>query len=149
VWGDDYLRRAIAARRALGISLPEDTTYPVLISDANGKPINGSNKYVLHFNKSQLPVPVETLWSITIYDANGLLIPNKLNRSAINDRSNLTFNADGSLDIYIQQDSPGLDKESNWLPSGTGSVGIAMRLYDPKQEVLRGMWLPPPIKEVT
>jgi hypothetical protein len=147
-WGDDYLRRAIGAQRAIGLNLPEDTVYAMLLADADGKPINGNNRYVLHFNQSKLPVPVNAFWSITLYDRNGFLIPNKLNRFAVSDHSNLTYNADGSLDIYIQNDSPGLDKESNWLPSGTGPIGITMRLYDPKMEVLRNMWLPPPLKKV-
>jgi hypothetical protein len=104
--------------------------------------------YLLHFNSSQLP-PADAFWSITMYDAEGFQVANRLNRFDLQDSYNLTYNADGSLDIYIQNDSPGPDKESNWLPAPEGPMSITMRLYAPKIEVLNGSWSPPPVKKVT
>jgi hypothetical protein len=73
-------------------------------------------------------------------------VPNAVNRFAIGDRDQLKFNADGSLDIYIQNASPGADKASNWLPAPKGESNLAMRLYSPRREVLDGTWTPPPVK---
>lgn len=79
----------------LGTNQPKDAIYPLCLADADGKPLEGSNNYVLHFTKDELP-PVEAFWSITIYDAEGFQVDNKLNRLAIGDRDNLTYNTDGS-----------------------------------------------------
>jgi hypothetical protein len=146
VYGDYYMKRAIVAMVGLGANQPEDAVYPNNVADADGKPVTGDNKYVIHFTKDQLP-PVEAFWSVTMYDADGFQVANPINRFAIGDRDALKFNADGSLDLYIQHDSPGVDKESNWLPSpNSGVLGMTMRLYAPKAEVLNGSWAPPAIK---
>ncbi len=101
---------------------------------------------MLHFSKSELP-PVAAFWSITLYDEQGFQVANPLNRFAIGDRDALNYNADGSLDLFIQNANPGSDKESNWLPSpASGSESITMRLYAPKPEALDGRWVPPAIK---
>jgi hypothetical protein len=148
VYGDYYLKRAIVAMVGLGANQPEDAIYPLAIADSTGKPLDGKNSYVLHFNKADLP-PVGAFWSVTMYDAEGFPVQNPLNRFAIGDRSDLTYNADGSLDIYIQHDSPGKDKESNWLPAPpNGALGITMRLYAPALKVLDGRWAPPPLIRV-
>lgn len=148
VYGNYYLKRAIVAMVGLGANQPQDAIYPLCLTDADGKPLDGSNKYVLHFTKAELP-PVEAFWSITMYDAEGFQVINKLNRFAIGDRDDLKYNADGSLDIYIQPDSPGSDQESNWLPSpAQGILGVTMRLYAPKAEALDGRWVPPAVKRV-
>ena len=127
---------------------PGMAIYPINVADADGKPMDGANKYVLHFNREELP-PVGAFWSVTMYDAEGFQIANKLDRFAIGDRDELKFNADGSLDIYMQHDSPGKDNASNWLPSSTqGVLGVTMRLYAPKAQVLDGRWAPPEIKRV-
>jgi hypothetical protein len=147
VYGNYYLKRAIIAMIGLGANLPEDAIFPTLVTDANGNPLDGNNSYLLHFNKSELP-PAGAFWSITMYDAEGFQAANKLNRFAIGDRDNLTFNTDGSLDIYIQHNSPGVDKESNWLPAPRGTLGITMRIYGPKQEALDGRWVPPAVKKL-
>jgi hypothetical protein len=148
VYGNYYLKRAIVAMVGLGANQPEDAIYPLNVSDAHGKPLEGQNKYVLHFDKNELP-PVEAFWSITMYDAEGYQVANKLNRFALGDRSNLQYNPDGSLDIYIQSESPGKDKEANWLPSPPqGKLGVTMRLYAPKASVLNGIWNPPAVKQV-
>ena len=147
VYGNYYLKRAAITLVGLGANQAEDATYPLAISDADGKPIDGNNNYVMHFDKSQLP-PVDAFWSITMYDKEGFQVANPLNRFAIGDRDKLQYNADGSLDLYIQPASPGKDKESNWLPSPKGPVGITMRLYAPRMEILNGTWVPPGIKKV-
>ena len=84
-----------------------------------------------------------------MYDKDGFQIPNAINRYAIGDRDKLAFNADGSLDLYIQRESPGKEKESNWLPTPkSGSFTMNLRLYWPKSEVLDGSWAPPPVERV-
>ena len=147
VYGNYYLKRAIIAMIGLAANLPEDAIYPVPVADADGKRLEGDNNYLLHFNKSQLPL-VEAFWSITMYDGVGFQVANSLNRFDLKSSDNLTYNADGSLDIYMQNDSPGPDKESNWLPAPVGPMSITMRLYAPKIEVLNGSWSPPPIRRV-
>jgi hypothetical protein len=147
VYGNYYLKRAAVAMHVLGANLPEDAIYPMLEADTDGKPLDGNHSYLLHFNKSGLP-PVDGFWSVTMYDAEGFQVANSINRFALGDRDNMTYNADGSLDIYIQHDSLGLDKESNWLPAPTGPLSITMRLYWPRMEVLDGTWSPPPVKRV-
>jgi len=148
VYGNYYLKRAIVAMIGLGANQPQDAIYPLCLTDADGKPLDGANHYVLHFTKGELP-PVEAFWSVTMYDNEGFQVMNKLNRFAIGDRDDLTYNADGSLDIYIQPNSPGSDKESNWLPSpAKGVLGVTMRLYAPKAPALDGRWVPPAIKRV-
>jgi hypothetical protein len=148
VYGNFYLKRAIVAMVGLGANQPEDAIYPLNIFDADGKPMNGAHNYVLHFSKEELP-PAGAFWSVTMYDAEGFQVANKLDRFAIGDRDELKFNADGSLDIYIQYESPGKDKESNWLPSpAKGALGVTMRLYAPKAQALDGRWNPPAIRRV-
>ena len=146
VYGNFYLKRAIVAMVGLGANQPQDAIYPLNLVDANGQPMEGGNRYVLHFSPTELP-PVEAFWSLTMYDAEGFQVANSLDRFAIGDRDSLTYNADGSLDIYIQHDSPGVDKESNWLPSpAQGKLGLTMRLYAPKAQALDGRWVPPAVK---
>lgn len=144
VYGNAYLKRAIVAMVGIGANPPEDAIYPLIVSDANGAPVTGTQDYVLHFAKSQLP-PVEAFWSITMYDDSGFPIPNPINRYAIGDRDDLRFNDDGSLDIYVQHESPRPARQSNWLPAPTGPVGITMRLYAPTTDALTGRWNPPPL----
>ena len=148
VYGDYYLKRAIIAQIGLGANQPEDAFYPLNVSDADGKPVMAENKYVLHFDKDQLP-PVGAFWSLTMYDAEGFQVANPINRFAIGDRDALKYNADGSLDLYVQNENPGPDKEANWLPAPkSGPLGLTMRLYAPKQQALDGGWNAPPIKQV-
>jgi len=148
VYGNFYMKRAIVALVGLGSNQPEDAIYPLNFSDADGKPMAGGKRYVLHFSKAELP-PVDAFWSVTMYDATGFQVANELNRFAIGDRDALKYNADGSRDIYIQHESPGKDKESNWLPStAKGVLGVTMRLYAPRPQALDGRWVPPAIKKV-
>jgi hypothetical protein len=148
VYGDFYLKRAIIAMAALGANQPDDAIYPLCLTDADAKPLDGAHKYVLHFRKEDLP-PVDAFWSVTMYDEKGFPVANSINRFAIGDRDDLKYNADGSLDLYFQNESPGADKESNWLPSPpAGTLGVTMRLYEPKAQALDGRWNPPAVKRV-
>jgi hypothetical protein len=104
--------------------------------------------YILHFQKDELP-PVGAFWSLTMYDAEGFQVANPINRFAIGDRDSLKYNADGSLDLYIQNHSPGPEKEPNWLPAPKrGELGLTLRLYEPKPQVADGRWNPPAIKRL-
>lgn len=115
--------------------------------DGDGQPLNGANRYVLHFPNGQIP-PVDAFWSVTVYDDHGYPVENEIGRYAIGDRDKLTFNDDGSLTIYIQHESPGSAKESNWLPAPEGSFTLTMRCYSPRPEAVSGEWVPPPVKAV-
>lgn len=148
VYGNFYLKRAIVALVGLGANQPEDAIYPLNVADANGQPLKSERKYVMRFEKSQLP-PVAAFWSLTLYDEKGFQVANALNRFAIGDRDRLKYGADGSLELFIQHDSPGPDKESNWLPApAAGPLSLTMRLYAPGARVLNGQWNPPPVKPV-
>jgi hypothetical protein len=148
VYGNYYLKRAIVALLGLGANQVDDAIYPLNIADSDGKPVTAENKYVLHFNKNELP-PVSGFWSLTMYDAEGFQVANSIDRFAIGDRDALTYNADGSLDLYVQNTSPGADKESNWLPGPkSGALGLTMRLYAPKPQVADGRWNPPAIRRM-
>ncbi|WP_414645113.1 DUF1254 domain-containing protein [Bradyrhizobium sp.] len=147
VYGDFYLKRAIVALLGLGANQPEDAIYPLNVADAAGKPVMAENKYVLHFNKDELP-PVSAFWSLTMYDEEGYQVANPLNRFAIGDRDALTYNTDGALDLYIQHESPGADREANWLPAPkSGKLGLTLRLYGPKPQAIDGRWNPPAIEQ--
>ena len=149
VYGNFYLKRAIIALVGLGANQPDDAIYPINVGDADGQPLDGAQKYLLHFDKAELP-PVDAFWSVTMYDAQGYQVANPINRFAIGDRDDLTYNPDGSLDLYIQHESPDADKESNWLPSpAEGTLGVTMRLYAPRAEIRNGLWAPPAIKRVS
>ena len=145
VYGDYYLKRAIVSMVGLGANQPEDAIYPIAFVDAEGHPLDGDNDYVLHFAEDELP-PVEAFWSVTMYDAEGFQVANEINRFAIGDRDELSYNADGSLDLYLQHEAPAEGRTSNWLPSPRGPLGVTMRLYAPRPEALDGRWTPPPIR---
>ena len=147
-YGTSYLQRALVALAGLGANLPADAIYPAAFVDSDGKPLDGANKYVLQFAKGKTP-PADAFWSLTMYDNQGFQVPNPINRFAIGGRDKLKYNDDGSLDIYIQAESPGPDKESNWLPGPkSGPLGPTLRLYAPRPEVLDGTWAPPAIKRL-
>ena len=138
-YGADYLNRAGVAYAGIGANTIEDAVYPTAFTDAEGKPFSSDSLYILHFNKDQIP-PVRE---------KQLLAANPIDRFAIGDRDKLAFNPDGSLDLYIQRQSPGNDKESNWLPApASGSFTMNMRLYWPNAEVLDGTWSPPGVTQV-
>jgi hypothetical protein len=148
VYGNYYLKRAMVTQIGLGANLPEDAIYPLNLGDSEGRPLDGANRYIIHFDKEQIP-PVQAFWSITLYDPEGFQVANSLNRFAVSSWMPLKFNPDGSLYLYIQNDSPGSDKEANWLPAPKGPFNVTMRLYAPKSEALTGKWNPPPIVKST
>lgn len=151
LYGTDYLMRALITAIGLGANRPQDAVYPTSLKDASDRAYEGANNYVIHFDKGQTP-PAEGFWSITMYDAGYFFVANPINRYSISARENLKANADGSIDLYIQKDSPGADKESNWLPAPAGKFILMMRLYWPKENtpsILDGTWTIPPVKKVS
>ncbi|MCD6073066.1 MAG: hypothetical protein K0S42_3582, partial [Microvirga sp.] len=106
IYGTDYLMRALVTAIGLGANRPQDAVYPTSQKDAEGKTYDGANKYVVRFAKGQLP-PVEGFWSLTMYDGAYFFVPNPINRYSISARQDLKPNPDGSVDLYIQKDSPG------------------------------------------
>jgi len=147
-YGNDYLLRAFIGFAGLGALPPNEAVYPMAPIDGDGKFLNGASSYVMHFEKGQLP-PADAFWSLTMYGADQFFVANPINRFAIGDRDKLRFNADGSLDLYIQHESPGADKEANWLPAPAGPFSMNLRLYLPRAEATDGRWVPPPVKRVT
>jgi hypothetical protein len=147
-YGTKYLYRAAWTYFGVGGNLVEDAIYPLAITDRDGAKLDGANKYVLRFAKEQIP-PVDAFWSLTLYDKDSYLVDNPLNRYALGDRSNCKLGDDGSLTIYLQNESLGADKEANWLPTPKdGTFKLALRLYVPKKQVADGTWKPPAVEKV-
>ncbi len=149
IYGTDYLMRALVTAIGLGANRPQDAVYPTSLKDAEGHKYSGANKYVIRFPKGQLP-PAQGFWSLTMYDADYFFVKNPINRYSVSARQNLKSNPDGSTDLYIQKDSPGKDKESNWLPAPAGDFVLMMRLYWPsekKPSIIDGSWKVPPVKK--
>jgi hypothetical protein len=150
----DWTLRAAAAMAGIYGNSPAEAVYPLLAADGDGnKPDTSTNRYTLTFPTGELP-PVNAFWSVTMYDGKTqLLIENPINRYLINSPMlpDLKKNPDGSLTLYIQKDSPGKDKESNWLPAPDGPAYVVMRLYWPKEHspsIYNGTWKPPAIERV-
>jgi hypothetical protein len=156
-YNGDWLKRAVAAQAGIYGNDPAEATYPFTRVDSDGQTLDGSkNSYTLTFAPGQQP-PVNAFWSLTMYDGKSqLLIENPINRYLINSPMlpNMKKNADGSLTLYIQNKSPGPDKEANWLPAPNDTIYLVMRLYWPKTEAPsilppgEGTWQPPGIKRV-
>jgi hypothetical protein len=146
-YGTNYGLRAVIAWLGLGANAPEDAIFPSTHLDAGGHPLSGAYKYVLHFDKGKTP-PTDGFWSLAMYNDKQSFVANPLDRHAIGDRDKLKFNADGSLDLYLQSEDPGRDNESNWLPAPKGNFSVILRVYWPKQELLDRSWTPPAIKRV-
>jgi len=144
-YGTDYLTRATIAMTGPAANLPDDAIYPTANEDGDHLPLSGAHRYVIHFDPGQTP-PANAFWSITLYNQQSFLVANPINRYALHNWDPLTYNADGSLDLYLQTQSPGPDKEANWLPTPEGLFNLTMRLYWPKPEALNGSWQPPAIK---
>jgi hypothetical protein len=145
-FGTNYtLRAGLAAGYGAG-NLKQDALYWWSFANATGAPYSGENTYVLHFTGNGTP-PVNAFWSVTLYDSEGHFVPNTLNRFAITSHSgNPAYNADGSLDIYVQKASPGPDRESNWLPAPEGGFMLLIRQYWPQEAALNGSWVPPAVQ---
>jgi len=148
-YGSDYLLRAAVAKTALGANAPEEALYPLTFVDNSGNNLTGSEKYVIHFDKDKIP-PVDAFWSITMYNSKYGFVDNPINRYAIGDRTpGFKFNSDGSFDIYVQKDNPGKEKESNWLPATPDNFSLLLRLYIPKEIVLKGEYQYPQVQRVS
>lgn len=148
-YGTDYNTRAAVAMVGLGANLPEDAAYPNTALDHQGQALNGKHRYRLHFAANALP-PVKAFWSITAYGADEFLIDNTLQRFAIGDRDPLVFNADGSLDLWVQATPPS-EKEAaaNWLPVQMGAPFLLnARLYWPEDKALNGQWKMPVVERL-
>jgi hypothetical protein len=150
IYGTDYLDRALITAIGLGANRPQDAVYPTGQKDGSGNDFDAaSKKYVIHFDKGQMP-PVDGFWSITMYDEHYFFVPNPLNRYTLSQRNKFVTNADGSVDLYLQADSPGKAKEANWLPAPKAKFIPMLRLYWPKQtppSIIDGSWKPPAVNE--
>jgi hypothetical protein len=146
-FGDDYLLRAVTARTLLAALPPEEVVYPTTSVDDKGRPLNGKHRYVLRMGKGQTP-PVDAFWSVTAYRLpERLFAANPLGRYAIGDRARgLRYGPDGSLEIYVQHESPGKDRESNWLPAPPGDFSLTLRGWLPRKELRDGAWKVPPVR---
>jgi hypothetical protein len=147
IYGTDYLMRALVTAIGLGANRPQDAVYPTSLKDAADHAYDGAKNYVLHFKKGETP-PVQGFWSITMYDKDLFFVANPINRYSISPRQDLKANPDGSIDLYIQHESPGADKESNWLPAPAGQFYLMLRMYWPDESdpsILDGSWTIPPV----
>ena len=147
-YGTDYNTRAFIAYAGLGALTSNDAVYPSAFVDNNGQALDAAYKYVIHFPKDQLPPSAVNVWSISPYRDN-FYVPNALNRYGILSSMPLKFNTDGSLDIYLQKNSPGPERESNWLPiPPSGRFNLTIRIYQPTTAVLDGTYKLPPATRV-
>lgn len=149
LYGTGYWNRALITWYGLGANRPQDAVYPTSEGPDLLQKYDGADKYVLRFEKGQFP-PAKGFWSITMYDDQYFFVPNALNRQNISARNKFKTNADGSVDIYVQHESPGKDKEANWLPAPKGNFVLMMRLYWPSEtppSILDGSWKPPHVKK--
>jgi hypothetical protein len=147
VYGTDYIQRALITRYGLGANIEQDAVYPTAKVDSTGQALNGTNKYIITFARGQMP-PARGFWSVTMYDAQYFFVANPLNRYTLSVRNKFNVNPDGSVNIYVQANSPGLDKEANWLPAPNGPFVLMLRLYWPKENppsIIDGTWKPPPV----
>jgi hypothetical protein len=130
-YGTDYRLRAVVTQVGLGALLPEQSIYPLALLDRTGQPLTGAKKYVVHIPAGGLPpINPEGFWSLTLYDNDGFIVANPINRYAINDRTDLHYNADGSLDLYLQATRPTDPVQAqNWLPTPAGGFRIIWRTY--------------------
>jgi len=144
-FGTDYFTRTAVAKSNILVNAPTETKYFYQDLDAAGQRLNGANRYTVTFAKDQTP-PVDGFWSLTLYDQHHFFSPNSLSRYSLGTKNKtLKYNADGSLTIYVQADSPGADRESNWLPAPKGEFSLYVRAYWPKTPVIDGSWTPPPV----
>jgi hypothetical protein len=148
-YGTDYEQRAMVTLIGPGLNFPQDAVYPFSEKDAAGKEYDGSaHKYVMRFEKGQMP-PVKGFWSLTMYDPGFFFVPNPINRYNVSQRNTFVTNPDGSVDLYLQAESPGPDKEPNWLPAPKGKFITMLRLYWPTENppsILDGTWKPPAVR---
>lgn len=151
-YGTDYLKRAVVAAFGWGANLQLDAVYPNTEVDSNGAALTGANRYTLTFAKGQTP-PVDGFWSLTMYevDKGWWFVPNELNKFTVSPRNNLKYADDGSLTLYLQNESPGNDKQANWLPAPKGEFVPMLRMYWPKPtppSIIDGTWKVPTAEKV-
>ena len=145
-YGTDYMTRVGIAMVGLGAIQPMDIAYPTAFDDGDNKPLDSAHRYVLHFDKGQTP-PTNVTWSLSSYDPDGFYVPNAIKRYNLAAWMPLHYNTDGSLDLYIQKESPGGDKEANWLPApASGPFNLVVRIFWPKDAALNGAWKLPGVK---
>ena len=150
-YGTHYLQRALITAIGLGANRPQDAIYPTSTGPDLLKKYDGSKKYEMRFAKGELP-PVDGFWSLTMYDKDYFFVDNPLNRYTLSPRNKLKPNADGSVTLYLQAESPGKDKESNWLPAPKDEFILMMRLYWPREKppsLIDGSWKIPEVKEAS
>ena len=148
---NNYLYRMAAAVLGIYGNSKQEAMYPAYYVDATKQKLDGANRYTVRFAPGKLP-PVNAFWSLTMYDEpQSLLVANPINRYLVNSPMLPRFkrDADGGLTLVIQNESPGKDEESNWLPAPKGPFSIIMRLYWPKAEAVQGKWTAPPLKKVS
>lgn len=150
-FGTNYLLRGAGNLLGPGWNRPSDAVYPLSTKDANGDKYDGKKfNYQIHFEKGQLP-PVNGFWSLTMYDKDLFFVPNSIDRYKIGQDDKFIINPDGSVDFYLRSESPGKEKESNWLPAPEGNFALILRVYGPSKEapsILDGSWVPPAITRV-
>jgi hypothetical protein len=148
-WGTDYLSRAATAKSNMYDNAPEETRYIYTDFDKDGQRLSGSGRYTVTFAAGQLP-PVNGFWSLTVYNKEHLFEPNRLNRFSLGTKSkSMKPNPDGSLTLHFQNESPGADREMNWVPTPKDEFSLYIRTYWPKAEILDGSWKPPQVQPVT
>ncbi len=150
-YGTNYQLRSYITAIGLGANLSKDAVYPKSEGPSADQKYEGASAYVIRFAKDQLP-PVKGFWSLTMYDADYFFVDNPLNRYTLSQRNDLTANPDGSIDMYIQADNPGPEKESNWLPAPKGRFVLMFRLYWPTEtppSILDESWVPPQVTKVS
>lgn len=146
-FGTEYMKRAVVAAFGWPSNVEQDAVYPYTTVDSTGAPLNGANRYTLTFAKGEEP-PAKGFWSITMYeiDHGWWFFPNELNKFTVSPRNDLKANADGSVTLYFQNESPGEDKQANWLPAPKGDFILMLRMYWPQESdpsILDGTWTPP------
>jgi len=149
-YGTDYTLRAAVAYRGLGANSIDDAFYASASTSSDGARLSGNNKYALHFSKDDIP-PVNGFWSLSMYNEKILFAANPINRYCLGSLSEppLIKNSDGSIDIYIQRDSPDSAKMLNWLPApASGDFSLTLRLYWPQKSVIDKSWVPPAVSLV-
>jgi len=147
---NNYLYRMAAAVLGIWGNSKQEAMYPVYYVDEAKQKLNGANRYTLRFALGQLP-PVNAFWSLTMYEMpSSLLVANPINRYLVNSPMLTQFqrDADGGLTLFIQNESPGKDKEANWLPAPQGPFATIMRLYWPKDEAINGKWTAPQLRRL-
>jgi len=150
LYGTDYIQRALLTYFGLGANRPQDAVYPTSLKPSIVTSYDGNYEYTMRFEKGQLP-PVKGFWSLTMYDENMFFVENPINRYSMSLRTNPKFEPDGSLIIYIQNASPGADKEANWLPAPKGKFSLMLRLYWPDESqpsIIDGSWVIPPVTKL-